>query len=400
MTRSKMFFSVYELKNILKIQERKNTLKITTDSHSQNVYKQHNSQNLFLNRKEAKQYQMLLGKENQLFHEISCILAIHQSGIHSLSNGQKVNATRFHLLGGGVEIPGAIKAKISSKSELKSYYYEAPQGKYIKSYKIEYKGKQEDINRIESSLYSFGCNSKTSEEESNDWSKNAEFGIKEGFTKLDATAHGAFKSTIDKLHKRASSNQMVVLDLRSKGAGFFETQGAVEVIVDIEIDDTPEERNILAKEVITKISESISQEGSIEALVGNQAALREIVDKITKLEAIIHKCTAKKDIKAEANVPPVETPEQMKRRVDVNHLTAQIDKIDKEIAELKKEKEKFFEDWRQSKKDKEDEDIVKEIKAKYDKAKEDVLTKETRKKEFQEQIDDIFKKRGKEPEKK
>lgn len=352
-------------------------------------------QSLTLSREDGQKYQLLLGTENHLFHEISRILTTYQSGIHCLSSGQKINATRFQLLGGATEnVIGAIRVNVSSKSDLKSHTYEAPEGKYIKSYKINYIGKQEDIDRIDSALYSFGCNSKISEEDKKHWEKGGELGIKEGFTQLDATAHGSFKSTSEKSHKRESSNQMVVLDLKAKNGGFFKEKGHVEVIVDVELDDIPAERNILAKEVIAKISESVSKEGSIEAVVGNQATLKELVDAITKLEAIIHKCEAKGDIKAESNIPKVLTEDQMKESVAIDELRSEIDRISKEVTELKKDKENFFENWRKSKNNKEDEDILNELKTTYDKAKEDILAKEARKKALENQIDNINSKRS------
>ncbi len=56
-----------------------------------------------LNRDDAQKYQLLLGTEDPLFHEINRMLTIHQSGMHQLSNEQKINTTRFQLLGGSTE---------------------------------------------------------------------------------------------------------------------------------------------------------------------------------------------------------------------------------------------------------------------------------------------------------
>ncbi len=60
-------------------------------------------QHSVLNRKEARNYQQLLGVGKSMYSEIDRILTIYQSGIHELSTGLKVDATRFHLLGGGKE---------------------------------------------------------------------------------------------------------------------------------------------------------------------------------------------------------------------------------------------------------------------------------------------------------
>ncbi len=138
--------------------------------NSQSQYRHYD--NPLLSRQDAQKYQWLLGPRHPLFHDIARILTLYQSGIHQLSNGQKINATRFHLLGGAPEkVSGAIQVNVSSKRELTSHPYEAPEGKYIKSYKIEYKGAKEDINRIDTALYSFGCNSKISEEDKKRWEK-------------------------------------------------------------------------------------------------------------------------------------------------------------------------------------------------------------------------------------
>lgn len=58
---------------------------------------------LILNRNDAKKYQLLLGTEDPLFHEINYILVTQQSGLHQLSTGQKIDANRFQLLGGAKE---------------------------------------------------------------------------------------------------------------------------------------------------------------------------------------------------------------------------------------------------------------------------------------------------------
>lgn len=68
-----------------------------------------------LDREDAKNYQLRLGAETPLFHEISRLLATHQSGIHLLSNGQKINATRFRLLGGVGDGVMSIAGKVMIK---------------------------------------------------------------------------------------------------------------------------------------------------------------------------------------------------------------------------------------------------------------------------------------------
>lgn len=339
-----------------------------------------------LSRKEAQEYQKSLRHEDKLCREISHILAVHESGIHPLSNGQKLNATRFRMLGGSETVEGAISVTIASKTKGQSYIYEAPEGKYIKSYKIACEGKDQDIKRVEYGLHSFGPNSKITEKEGKNWEKGGELGIKEGFTQLDATAGGTFKSISDQTHDRESSNQMVVLNIKAKKGDFFETEGPVKMRVDVILDPLAEKQVVLSKEVVAKVSESISHEGSIEAVVGNQPVLERLVKSITKLEAIVFKCTAKKDIKAESNVPPTATSVQMEKHVDIEALRSEIDRIDKDLAQLNEQLSEVEKKYENTK----NEVMQQRHLKKMDDLESKINEKEERKRAYEAQIDSLL----------
>jgi len=83
-----------------------NMLKI--ESQSKDVYKTYQQVSV-LDRKGVKKYQQLLNPQDYLYQEINRILIVHQSGIHQLSTGQKINATKIQLCGGGIDLENFYK---------------------------------------------------------------------------------------------------------------------------------------------------------------------------------------------------------------------------------------------------------------------------------------------------
>lgn len=359
------------------------------------------SQTQVFNRKEAQNYQRSLGAQSSLSQEISRILATHESGLYQLSNGQKIDAGRFQLLGGAKEkVSKAISVTISHKQERKAYYYQAPPGKYIASYKINCEGEEKDIKKIDSSLYYLAPNSTITKKDMEDWERSGEAGIKAnvaGMASLDIGAKGAAKAKDEKIHEETYSNQTVVLELKARGH-FYESKDPVTVTVDVYVEDIPKEKEVLPLQN-RAVVEGGEAGGSIKASTTEGMVLKEDAARTTLNEATVRNAKAVGDILASGGMAKVVTEGQMERSVNLDSLREEIDRINTEIDKLKGEKKEAFQNLKENKEDKELSEMIKEeIKEIGEKIKKQEVKKEAYENQIQEIL--IDKGKGKEEEKK
>ena len=349
-----------------------------------------------LNRQDAKKYQLLLETSNPLFHEIARILATHQNGIHSLSSGQKINATQFQLLGGG-KVENAISVTISHKQERKVYYYQAPPGKYIVRYESRSIGQQKDLEKIGSSLYYLAPNSTITKRDMENWERSGKAGVDVNIAHvapLNIGANGQLTAKNENVHEESYSNQTVVLELTAR-EHFYQSMDPVTINVDVYLEDVPEKKEVLSLQNKAGI-EDCEAGGSIKATTTEGMVLKQDAERTTLNEATVKKSKAAGNILASGGMAQVVTEEQMEQSVDINSLNAQIDKISAEIDKLKLEENEIEKKYESA----QNENMKKRYETKLDEVDKErnILTK--RKNELQEQISDILKNRGKEPEKK
>ena len=358
---------------------------------SNKPYQQHS----IFSRQDAKEYQKLLKSETSLYHEINRVLITHQSGIHQLSTGQKINATRVQLLGGAREQVTAFLVTVSSKKDLQEYRFEAPSGKSIvKLGDVTIMGRDEDKDKIEMVLHSVGVDSKITKIDKRIWERSADGGanlnaggaIAGGFD-----VHGATKANDEKLHEEAYSNQALILEVKAKKS-FYESMKPVTIKVDVWIDDVPETREICEKKLNAQIKGG-SAGGDATVKAGDQPTYLEIVDKVTIVTAKLEGVTATGNLESSANIPPVANQKQMEVRVDIGELRSEIDRINKEIRELKEERTQALANYKDNK---DDAFLAEEYKDQAKTISQTLQEKEKRIRELESQIDSILKRRGKE----
>lgn len=307
------------------------------ESQSQDAYKTH-QQLLTLVRKDAKKYQQLLSPQDLLYQEINRILITHQSGIHQLSTGQKINATKITLRGGGKEhVPSAIVVKVSSERKEFRKYYQAPQGKRIVGRdepRIE--GAREDIGRIEWSISEIQGN--ITEKDLNDWERGGEGEFKANvggmIPAVDIGARGAAHAKDQKEHEETYSNPTVILEVKAKKPGFFQSMKPVTISIDVWVEDIPEKKELLPLDLSSEIIGSTAAL-SISSRLGSTPVLLETVERIRTLRSQVKDSNAKEgSIDSEVNVPRVLTGEQMTREGTIHVLRQEIDSIDIRIDKL------------------------------------------------------------------
>jgi len=362
------------------------------ESQFQNAYRYY-QQTSVLDRQNAKEYQQLLNPQDFLYQEINRILITHQNGIHQLSTGQKINATKITLRGGGKESLQKFFITISGEQDCKKYPFQAPDGKRITRYgepKLE--GREEDKKLITSNttLRQGGIR----EKDLKDWERagggdvKAEFGGGLG-------ARGELKTKDKKEYEEDYSNPTVVLEVKAKKPGLFKSMQPVAISVDVWLEDIPEKSEICEK-TIEASAEGGEVDGDASVIAGNQPAAQEHVDKMARISAKSKDLKVKKNLLVSANTPLVITAKQMEDGVDIGRWRSEIDRIKADIRESEANEEKLMGKLDSAKTERLQEFYSKKL---AEVSKEIKELKE-RKQKLEHQIDNISKREGKEEEKK
>lgn len=353
-----------------------------------------------LDRKTAKAYQQLLEPQNPIYQEINRILVSYQTGIHELSSGQKINATKIKLLGGGKElISAAIQIKISSKRDEFRRYYQVPQGKRIVGHEPRFEGHQEDIDRIDWSVSTIEGH--VTEKDLKDWERTGEGEVKFNVGGLlpaaDIGARASARAKDEKVHEEAYSNPTVILQAKAKKPGLFQSMKPVTISIDVWVEDIPKKDERLSLVISSKVIGSTAAT-SIDSVVGSKPMLSKTQDRTTEMSSLVENSEAKSGgIHSEANAPLIITEEQMKDREDVDRLHVEIDRIHGDIEKLKLERKETLENY---KKNKDDEFLAEDYKNQANELSQKIQQKEKMVRDYEEQIAVIHKRKGKEEEEK
>ncbi len=363
-------------------------------SQSQDAYKLY-QQVPVLDRKNIKKYQQLLNPQDFLYQEINRILITHQSGIHQLSTGQKINATKITLLGGGKSME-KFSVEISGKQDSEKHYFQAPEGKRITGHgEPRFDGREEDIKLITAN--STLMRGSVKQKDSKDWERagggevEADFGAFGG----GLGAHGDAKSKDQKEHEEEYSDSTVILEVKAKNPGFLKSMKSVIVSVDVDLEDISEKREICKKELEALVQGGYAGRDAI-AMTCDQPASQEVVDQISKVSAKVIDVVAKGDLRAYSNLPLVASQQQVKDQVEIEGLHSEIDRIKAEIKESESKEEEFIGKLENAKTDRMQEFYSKKL----DEVNGELKKLKTRKQELERQIDGLLKREGKEEEKK
>jgi len=368
------------------------------ESQSQDVYKTH-QQMPILDRKGAKNYQQLLNPQNCLYQEINRILISHQNGIHQLSTGQKIDATKITLRGGGKESVQKFSVTISGAQDFTKHYFQALEGKRITGYEApKLEGREEDIKLIISNVTLMRGSVK--EKDLKDWERagGGDVKVKAGGMGGSVGAHGDVKTRDQKEHEEEYSNTTVVLEVKAASPGLLQSMKPVTISVDVWFEDIPEKKEVIPLKLISRIDGSTAAT-SISSRAGNRPARKEDVNRMETIESLVNGSTAKEGgIDSEANVSSVITAEQMKQNEEVNALYQDICKIDEGIEKLKKEKVELIAEYKN-----EGDDLLKKLfidglPGKLSKIDEDLTRQNQRRRQYEDKIDSIRGVRGSEKE--
>ncbi len=348
-----------------------------------------------LSRTEAEKYRRVLKPDSRLYQDISRILIHFQSGIHSLSNGQKINVTHVKLLGGNQKIDNALIFKSSHKHKRKALHFQAPPGQHIVKWELRLEGKEEDQQKLDYELYHLAPGSKISKHDLETWERSGKAKLDAnvaGLSPLNIGAQGSAQKRDEKVLEESYSHQTLVLAVTVK-KGLFKSMGPVTVSVDVWVDDLPDTTEQVQLEVTSSISGATSAEGGVSSTAGGQITNKETLDRTKKIASQITDAKAKKDIKSEASIPKIATDKQMKASVDIDHLRAEVDRINKEIETCKKEKQEALKGYKDNK---DDEFLSDDYQAQAKDLTNKIKAYEARKKALEDQIDTILKTTGQE----
>ena len=352
-----------------------------------------------LNRKDVKKYQQLLNPQDPLYQEIQRILIIYKSGIHSLSTGEKINATKGILCGGGKEvIPSAISVTVDSKhQDFKKYYYQADPRKRILKYEMKLDGREEDKKRILCSLTK--SEGKIAERSLPDWGRSGEVGARLNvggmIPAMDVGANAAATSKDQKEHEEEYSNPTVTREVRAKSPGLFRSMKPVTVSVDVWVEDILPKSEVCDKQ-LEGLMERVETGHDAILEVGTQAVTQTVVDKASKISGKMVDVKAKNDAKAKVNFPPVATPEQIEDGVHLERLQTEVKRINDQIATLRQQRTEAREKYKANE---EDEFLAEEYKDEAKEISKSIKKHQERVEDLQDQIGILLKREGKEEEK-
>lgn len=343
-----------------------------------------------LSRTEAEHYRAVLKPDSRLYQDISRILIHFQSGIHSLSNGQKINATQVRLLGGNQKIENALIFKTSHKQKKRALHFQAPPGKYIVQWELRLEGKEEDQQKLDYELYHLAPGSKISEHDLETWERSGKAKLDAniaGLSPVNIGAQGSAQKKDERVLEESYSHQTLVLAVTVR-KGVFKSMEPVTVSVDVWIDDLPDEKEQHSLEITASAANAISTDGSVVAKAGGQMTDKDTLERIERIAADASGAKAKKDVEAEASIPKKATDKQMKASVDIDHLRDEVDRINNEIDTCKKERQEALQGYKDNK---DDEFLHDEYKKDIGRLSNKIQEHEVRKKALEDQIDTILK---------